>query len=196
VIVPIVEGHAERESIPVFVRRLLSDQGVYNISVRSGFRVHRDKAVKPGELERTVETALSEANARALILLLDADDECPATLGATLLGRGVDSAAGHPIGVVLAMKELEAWFIAGIESLRGQRGIRGDATCPEDPESIQGAKGWLTQHMEGGRTYVEVDDQPALIAIFDYTTAATRSRSLRKFLADVTLLRHALAVEP
>lgn len=195
-IVPIIEGHAERESIPVFIRRLLNDQGVHNIPVRPGFRVHRDKVVKPGELERTVETALSEATARALILLLDADDDCPASLGPTLLGRGVVSAAGHPLGVILAKKELEAWFIAGIESLRGQRGIRGDATCPADPESIQGAKGWLTEHMEGGRTYVEVDDQPALIATFDYGTAATRSRSLRKFLAEVTLLRQALAAEP
>ncbi|MGH9579115.1 MAG: hypothetical protein ACRD3R_16875, partial [Terriglobales bacterium] len=83
---------------------------------------------------------------------------------------------------------LEAWFIAGIESLRGQRGIRNDAVSPDDPEAIQDAKGWLTRHMINGYTYVEVDDQPALIATFDYAAAAPGSRSLRKFLADVKRL--------
>ncbi|MGH2359688.1 MAG: DUF4276 family protein [bacterium] len=191
-IVPIVEGHAERDSIPVFIRRVLGDQAIYNMPVRAGFRVHRDKVVKEGELERAVETAIREPNARALILLLDADDDCPKNLAPGLLARGSNNSAGHPFATVIANVELEAWFIAGIESLRGQRGIRHDAVRPDDPETIKDAKGWLTRHMINGHTYVEVLDQPALIATFDYTAAAARSRSLRKFLADVTRLGRGL----
>jgi hypothetical protein len=90
--------------------------------------------------------------------------------------------------VVLAKSEFEAWFLGSLESLRGVRGLAGTAVSPERPEEIRDAKGYLTRQMTGGRTYVEVDDQPALAARFDWQLARQRCPSLDKFLRDVERL--------
>lgn len=185
-IVLIVEGHAERESIPVLIRRILQGHDMYRLQVRVGLRVPRDKLVKPGEVERYVQYARQHPGARAITVIVDADDDCPKTLGPSLLARSTPLAGGCPVSVVLAKIELESWFIAGIESLRGTRGIRQDATPPPDPEGIRDAKGWLTSQMLRGRTYIPVDDQASFAQVFDYAAAATRSRSLRKFIKDIT----------
>ena len=125
-------------------------------------------------------------------MIIDADNDCPKTLGPQLLARSTPVAPGFHLSVVLAKIELEAWFIAGIESLRGTRGIRQDAIPPEDPEGIRDAKGWLTTHMLRERTYIPVDDQASFAQAFDYAAAATRSRSLRKFIKDIAQIGAAL----
>lgn len=191
-IVPIVEGYAERESIPVLIRRVLADQQIYAVPVRSGVRVPRDKLVKEGELERYIQFARKQPRARAITVIVDADSDCPKTLGPNLLSRGAPVAPDCHVSVVLAKIELEAWFIAGIESLRGTHGIREDATPPLDPEGITDAKGWLTNQMLGKRTYIPADDQASFAQLFNYAGAASRSRSLRKFIKDITQIAYAL----
>ena len=52
-----------------------------------------------------------------------------------------------PCGVVMAQREYEAWFLAAIESLCGQRGIVSDALYPQDPEQVRGAKGVVSRFM-------------------------------------------------
>ena len=69
-----------------------------------------------------------------------------------------------PIAVVLAKHEFEAWFLAAAESLRGERGLRSDIDPPSDPEAIRGAKEWLYNRMQSGKTYRSKRDQPALTA--------------------------------
>lgn len=187
-IVPIVEGQSEQESIPLLIRRILEGIGIHGIAIRKGFRVHRDRFVKENEVERSVEFARRQPGVRAIAVMVDADDDCPRELAPALLARGAPVAGSCVVSVVLAKMEMEAWFIAGIESLRGIRGIRDDAVRPEDPEAIRGAKAWLTRNMRQGHTYVPVDDQPALAQQFDYVSAAVHSRSLRKFIKDVRYL--------
>jgi hypothetical protein len=53
---------------------------------------------------------------------------------------------------------------------------------PESPEEIRDAKGYLTRQMHGGRTYVEVDDQPALTEKFDLQLARQRCPSFDKLV--------------
>jgi len=88
------------------------------------------------------------------------------------------------IGVVVANREFESWFLAGIESLRGRRGIRQDAGAPLDCETIRDAKGRLNAFMIG-ETYHALTHQPSFAATLDISLAARRSRSLRKFVAEV-----------
>jgi predicted GTPase len=47
----------------------------------------------------------------------------------------------------------------------------GVIVAPDDPESIRGAKEWLTRHMERGRSYSETLDQPSFAARFDLQAA-------------------------
>lgn len=195
-IVPIIEGQSEEASVPILIRRLLRDQGVHSIQVRRGFRVRRDRLVQQGVLERSVQVARLEEGARAITILVDADDDCPGRLGPDLLARGQPVAGDGHLSVTLAKMEIEAWLIAGVESIRGVCGIREDITPPTDPEGIQGAKEWLTRQMHGRRRYVAVDDLPTLLDCFDYQLAATRSRSLRKFIKNIEAMVVSVSAPP
>ncbi|MBI4283072.1 MAG: DUF4276 family protein [Chloroflexi bacterium] len=184
-IVPIVEGHSEIESVPVLMRRLRDKWGKYELEIERPVRVHRNQVVKPDELERRVILATTRPNCRAIMVILDADDDCPKELAPKLLERAgrVVQAQGIIISVVLANSELEAWFISSIESLHGIRGISTDAQSPNNPEEKRDAKKFLSNLM-GERYYSEVDDQPAFASRFDLTKAYMNSRSFKKFQDD------------
>jgi hypothetical protein len=176
-LLPIVEGHAETESIPVLLRRL-------GVDCLRPFRVKRNRVVKPGELERALEQAVRDREgATAILVLLDADDDCPKEDAPGLLARA-KAATPLPVSFVFAMRELEAWFLGGIESLRGQRGIRDNATYDADPEERRGAKEQVEALMIN-RTYLDTDDQPALMAKVDVQAARQRCSSLDKLLRDL-----------
>lgn len=181
-LVSLVEGQSEVESVPILLRRILP-----GFPVARPFRVKRNKIVKPGELERAVTVALADRdNPSCVLVLVDADDDCPAELGPELAHRC--RAATHlPVTVVLANREIESWFLGGIESLRGERGIRADASWEGDPETPRDAKARVEGLMPD-RSYVSVDDQPALMSALDLASARRRCRSLDKFIRDVERL--------
>jgi hypothetical protein len=182
----IVEGHGEIEAVPILVRRIT--QEVYpNLVVQliPPVRVPKSRLIKQRELERTVEfVARGVGQQGGILILLDSDDECPATLGPGLLARARQVRAGLPIRVILAKREFEAWFLASAESLRGRRGLADNLESPPNPESIRGAKEWLTARMSEGRRYVETLDQPALTASFDLQRARAAA-SFDKLFRDV-----------
>lgn len=184
-ILPIVEGGAEVESVPVLLRRVLEHLRIYDVSVARPFRVSRNKVVKEGEIERAIKQSIRDrGNVCSVIVLLDADDDCPATLGPDL-SRRCREETHLPVAVVLAKKELEAWFLGAKESLRGIKGIRPDASSPSDPESIQGAKEHLSKNMMNGMRYLSRDNQPAFAKQMDLELARQRCPSFNKFLRDV-----------
>src|SRR5439155_15126670 len=111
-----------------------------DIQVPRPFRVPKDRLLRDGELERAVSQAAEDAGPDGRILILiDADDDCPATLGPRLLLRARNARPDRPTCVVLAKFEFESWFLASADSLRGIRSLRGDLDAPSDPESIRGA---------------------------------------------------------
>lgn len=187
-IVPIVEGHSELHSVPILLRRLLHGEGIFDLDVARPFRVQRSRVVRPGELEKALTFATRfRERAAGIVLLLDADDDCPAVLGAELAKRS-HAVTELPTLVALANREFEGWLLGAKESLRGVRGIRDDATSPEDPESIRGAKERLTKNMTIGRRYLEVDDQPALTTHLDLESAQARCPSFARFARKLSAL--------
>ncbi|MBI4479404.1 MAG: DUF4276 family protein [Acidobacteria bacterium] len=192
VIVPIVEGYAEVESIPILFRKILARQNVHDVLIARPFRVHRSSIVRPDGLERAVtQAARSRDNVGAVFVVLDSDDDCPAQLGPTLLGRA-RGATDMPVAVVLAKKEMESWFLGAKESLQGIRGIRNDSMAPNDPEEIRGAKERLTQNMIPGRRYLPVDDQPALAHAMNLQEAQARCPSFAKLIRELNRLVDAI----
>jgi Domain of unknown function (DUF4276) len=197
-LVCIVEGHGEVDAVPLLLRRLaLAIRPGLSLQIEQPLRVSRNRLVKPRELERAVELAGRRAGPQgAVLLLLDSDDECPAHLAPSLLSRARETRSDLAIGVVLAKREFEAWFLAAAESLRGKRGLNPGLNAPDDPESIRGAKEWLTAHMEPGRRYVETLDQAALAAVFDLERAR-RASSFDKLYREVaSFLARFDAAEP
>ena len=191
----IVEGDGDVEAVPIALRRIAQEiDPSLKIKIHRPIRVPRTKLVKPGELESYIELAARRAGRDgAIFVVLDSDDDCPATLGPELLGRARKARPDLPISVVLAKREFEGWFLASAESLRGLRGLASDLKPPSDLESIRGTKEWLTARMTAGRSYVETLDQPALAASFDLQQART-APSFDKFFRDVVAIVEGFAV--
>lgn len=124
----------------------------------------------------------------AVLVLLDADDDCPARLGPQLLTRVKDARPDRSGSVVLANREFEAWFLAAAPLLRGLRGLAGDLALPADAERPRDCKGWLSARRTDGRAYKPATDQAALAAAFDMQMARQHSPSFDKLWRDVERL--------
>jgi hypothetical protein len=189
-LVPVVEGHGEVEAVPHLIRRYIAAKNPpFALTVGRAIRVHRGSIVKDGEIERAV--TLARYSGDAVLVLLDADDDCPAQLGPQLQQRAQNILPAS--SVVLAKSEFESWFVCAAASLRGKRALRDDLTAPDDPESIRDAKGWLSRNMVNPRLpYSETIDQPALSMLFDIDLAR-KSDSFDKLLRELDRLFDLLA---
>jgi hypothetical protein len=188
----IVEGHGETKALPILLRRIAFETcPECGLAIPHPIRVPRSKLLKAGELERHVELAAEKvAPNGAVIVLLDADDDCPAQLAPELLNRARAARPDVPLCVVLARREFESWFLAAASSLGGHRGLPAGLEPPANAELIRGAKEWLGERMAVGR-YSETVDQPALTQSFDLAAART-SPSFDKFYREVSQLLNLL----
>jgi hypothetical protein len=184
-ILPIVEGHSEAEAAPVLLRRLLLRLERPEIQIARPFRVPRLKMVRPGEIERAVIQGIRDRqDIGAVLVILDADDDDPLHLEASLLER-CRKASHLPSAVVAPCREFEAWFLGSKDSLRGVCGIRQTANAPDGPETIRDAKGRLTSNMDEGRRYLEIDDQPVLAARMDLDLVLRRCLSFQRLTSEL-----------
>ena len=193
----IVEGHGDVKAIPILIRRIVReiDPTLTLLIPEPAIRVPRSSIVKPGELERAVELArLKMKSPGGILIVVDADEDCPAKLGPQLLAR---TAAWRdiPIAAVIAKHEYEAWFLAAAGSLRGRQGLSSTLEAPLNPEETRGAKEWLRQRMASDRKYSETIDQPELTRHFDLN-AARQAPSFDKLWRDVFSLVHQLRSAP
>lgn len=182
----IVEGDGEVNALPVLLRRV-ADWLTPDIPTRviPPIRVRRDRFInRDDEFRRHLLLAAAKCGENGWILVLfDADDDCPATLGKQLLDRARQIVPHRRISVVLANREFEAWFIGAAESLQGHRGFSCNPAEAMNPEVPRNAKGWLKARMLS-RAYSETTDQAAFAALMDLQLASDRCRSFRKLCAE------------
>lgn len=186
-VAPIVEGHGEVAALPILLRRVGEWQTPDMPSrISDPIRVYKDRFLnREDEFRRHLLLAASKCgDAGWVLILLDADDDCPAARGGEILRRAQTVIPHRRVSVVLANREFEAWFIAAAASLHGHRGFTlensADAACAELPRN---AKGWVAKRM-GGTGYNETTDQPAFSARMDLQQAFDFSRSFRKLCGD------------
>lgn len=191
-IVPIVEGHSEEQSIPTLLRRVLHDRGIFDIRVDRVIREHRQRLARPEVFLNRLRMAQHRPDCRAIVVVFDADDDAACLLAPKLRHEARRAAIATPLSVVLAVREIEAWMVAGVNSLRGCRGVFVDAASPPNPESIRAAKEWLNAHMDHG--YKPTIDQAPLLQRLDYQEARHRAPSLDKLLRDLDELVGAMRV--
>lgn len=186
-IASIVEGDGEVVAVPVLLRRIAAEFGCWVTATRP-VRVPRGRILLAGVLESALDLAARQAGAGgAIFILLDANSDCPATLGPAILERAVAARSDRAIRVVLAKMEFEAWFLAAASSLAGRRGLAADFAPPPDPERVRDAKGAVNAHMPSDRPYRPVRHQAALSATCDLQ-AARSAPSFDKFWRDVRSL--------
>ena len=179
---PIVEGWGEVSAVPVLLRRLLAEAGVFDLGVGKPIRRKRFELVRESPLRHAVQLAKLRPDCSSIVILFDSDDDCPKELAPVLEQWASDEAGETPCAVVMAHREYEAWFLASIESLRGKRGIREDAEPHPRPEVPRGAKEKLEARMRRGLSYSETADQAALTAQLDLASVYARCRSFRRMV--------------
>ncbi len=183
IIKAIVEGKGEMEAVPVLLRRLVRRFDLRgDVKIVKPNRVSRGRLVQKEGLEEAIQKARKD-RPDAILIVFDSDKDCPAELGQKILEWAGQIAGDIPCQVVMPHREFEAWFLAHIESLQGKRGIRLDATSPQDPERRRGAKEQLEGKMEADKVYDPVKDQPALSEMFCMDEAYAKCRSFRKMVS-------------
>ncbi|HLJ58037.1 MAG TPA: DUF4276 family protein [Chthonomonadaceae bacterium] len=186
----IVEGYGDVEAVPITVRRIalaVAPDVTLQIA-HPAIRVARNKIVQPQQLESAVELAARKLDGPGgILVLMDADEDCPAQLGTDLLKRAVAARSDYPVAVVIAKPEFEAWFASAAVSLRGSQGLAPDLVPPQHPEGLSDAKGWLRRNMLGSRKYSETVDQAVFARRFDLHEAKACG-SFDKLCRDIEML--------
>jgi len=188
-VAPIVEGHGEVACVRGLLERIGQEQlGGAVIDSLKAFRCPRSKLLRSDDLPKVAELAVAKLRQSAcgddhllLLVLVDADEDCPAQLAPTLLNR-LQHLPVH-CACVLATKEFESWFVAAADSLR--RYLEFDDPVPDLPE--RAGKKWIEQRFRRSRAarYSETIDQPAMAATMDLALCRLRSPSFDKLCRDL-----------
>ena len=185
-IVPIVEGPGEVEAIPILLWKLLREQGRYDIQIETPQNAHGcGNLTTPGGLERFVQNAWTKRDCGAVLVLVDADEQCPIEMAANFSRRISAIGVRFPVVVVAAKCEYEAWFLASLETIAGVPldngyGLPAGLVYLEEAEERIGVKGWLTRQFPKDRIYKETLDQAAMTRLLDPERVRQRSRSFRR----------------
>lgn len=183
----IVEGDGEVDAVPILIRRICYEVfEFFAFETTPPFRIGRSKVGRKGELERAIQFVQKRTRGPILVIV-DADDDCPAILGPDLKSRSLAIIPHQRLSVVIPKYEFETWFITAAESLSGKRGLREGLLPPAHPEAIRGAKEWLNRNMVPGRRYSQTIDQAALAAGMDLA-AARACRSFDRLCREIERL--------
>lgn len=163
VVAPIVEGHGDVQAVPLLIRRL--HQGT---TVGKPVRFPKNKLIIPEHLKRAADIAASNITGRgAVLLVMDADEDCAAELGPQLEARLCRILPQHLCRVVLAVREFESWIVGGHSEF--------DVANPDDAGSLK------ARIRARFGIYKETVDQPRLIASSNLERLSTCSRSFCRF---------------
>ena len=186
-IVPIVEGPGDVDATPIFWRKILyARMDCYDISIAKPKKAGGRSALdRPGGIERFIEYASDTPNCGGILILADSDDDCGLEWAEGMCVRCKTRGLSVPIAVVCAVREYEAWFLASLNSIRGNR-IRQNVSFDQRveyigyPENLAGVKEWITGQMPPGRAYKETSDQASMTSLIDLSLAHANSRSFRR----------------
>ncbi len=171
----VVEGHGEVQALPVLLRRIARKVAPEaHVILAKPVRVPKGKLLRDEkELLRAARLAERKAAAAAsdrtfqdipatvgILVLVDADQDCPAEVGPVWRKRLEERFPDHPVAVVLAKREFESWFVAGASSLFSEL---QELDLPADPEALPGANAWdATWRRATGRRSIRLGLRPNL----------------------------------
>ena len=185
-VVPIVEGHGEVAAIRILLQRIRDEMihGDY-LEVHRPIRYPRGKLVKSEGIRKAVGLAAlrleteESSDAGFVLVLIDANGDCPAEVAPGLLGRLQGVGPDLDVACVVAKVEYETWFAAAAESLTDLLDLGRPPDVRERPEETGTGKGWIQSRFRGVR-YSETVDQPRMRARMDLGLCRQRSPSFDK----------------
>ena len=210
------EGEGEELALPTLIKRVLRESispgdnapAIY-VEPRAWRVGHLEKLRKDnGQYWKDKLRLACQKKASAVLLLLDGDHpsnlgtppHCAGTVAGQLanLAREVGGGNAFSVAVVIARPEMESWFIAGADSLKGVRDGNGlllgeslEALGDDLESSPRDAKGWLNRNMPLG--YKPTADQVRLAQRVDLKLIRDRKlRSFQRFENAVAQIHNAL----
>ena len=197
-----VEGDGDVQAVPIMVKRLLSEFGLWD-SIQLDENPFRIGGVERISGEQEHQAALAQGAFASALKRRDVGGSacgsrrrCEIVGGRTVLcgkaaqalvDRAKETGAGktYSLGIAFACREFETWFLAGIESLAGKRLSDGRPGVQLDPpewagdleKEPRGAKEALRKAMPNG--YKETLDQIELTKLLDLDQV--RRRGLKSF---------------
>ena len=195
-IVPVVEGPGDVAALPELLGRILRERfnrpDVIVAQGKSGVVTTNGRQKLESKLENFLRHAQNKPECDAILVLLDADDDCPVELAQRLLQRCEQIGLNRPVQIVCAHRSYESWFLASLDTIKGQRGISDTAVLSQAAEDVSNPKQWLTDQMPTGQAYKETIHQASLSQSIDIGMARHNSRSFRRLChALEQLLAHA-----
>ena len=153
-----------------------------------------------GDLIRNLRIHLAYALMKrcdAILVMLDADEDCPMYLARRLAEDALNCDIAVPVAVVCAKAEYEAWIIASLAGEDGDRigdhlGLAGSMVPPSDVEGLRDAKGWISRRMPRNRVYKPTQDQEKLTHYIAIDLVSRESRSFRRLCHAVEELVYAM----
>jgi hypothetical protein len=191
-IIPVVEGPGDVAALPELLGRILLERfnrtDVIVAQGKSRVVTANGRQKLESKLENFLQHAQNKPECDAILVLLDADDDCPVNLAQGILKRCEQLGLTSPVEIVCAHREYESWFLASLDTIKGQRGISDTAALSHDAEDVQNPKQWLTNQMPPGRAYKETTHQAPLTQHIDIGMAHNNSRSFRRLCHALELL--------
>ena len=201
-VAPIVEGQTEQGCVERLLHRVWVEllHRSERLQVLEPFRGHRDALVHPNEqvLTESVQKAFLKLQAKArkdaqagslLLILLDAEGDCPAKLAPRLMDTARRARPDAAVACVLAKRMFENWIAAGAATLAGVNGLPDPLLPPENPEDRSGAA-WLDQQLrsqKGTRKYEKTMDAAVFVQKISLGQCRVRSPSFDKLCRELAM---------
>ncbi|MFO0973245.1 MAG: DUF4276 family protein [Phycisphaerae bacterium] len=180
-IAPIVEGHGDVDAVPALLRKI-----VPSLRVANAIRFPRSRLANLADsstLQRAIAIAATNLRPHGMILLvIDADEDCAATLGPALEARMLSLESCQLNRVVLPVREFEAWIVGGVPAF--------DLNNPDKCGDLKGR----IKRLYG--KYRETADQARLTRLIDVPRLRTNSRSFRRLCAVIEQFQADRCQEP
>ncbi len=199
-LVSIVEGVGEPEAMRILLPRVLAHLGFSSIDTNQILKASgRGELTRSGGVEKYIKLAILEHNADCILILIDADDDCPGSK-APAFGRRIHRANPTvPIAVVCPKRMYEAWLLASMDDIAGKQlqgnspGIRRGIRYSGNPEEERDPKKWLDDairrsHPGKKKKYRATRDMKSMTEHLSVTRTMSRSRSFKRLLAGLESL--------
>jgi hypothetical protein len=201
-LVPIVEGQTEVGCIERLLQRVWTELLVapVRLQVLPASRGKRDALINPyhpdftakieeayAKLARRLRHDSSGQGRGMLLLLLDAEKDCPAELASRLLEAAIRIRSDASIACVMPKRMLENWIVAGASTLAGINGLP-DPLPPRDKFEDRSGAGWLEAQLRSkskARKYKKPDDAEVFVRAMDLQECRGNAPSFDKLCREL-----------
>jgi hypothetical protein len=201
-LVPIVEGQTEVGCIERLLHRVWSELLVASdrLQVLPASRGKRDALINPdhpdftakieeayAKLARRLRHDSSSQGRGMLLLLLDAEKDCPAELAPRLVDAATRIRSDASIACVMPKQMLENWIVAGASTLAGVNDLPDPLPVRDKFEDRSGAA-WLEAQLRSkskARKYKKPDDAEVFVRAMALQECRDNAPSFDKFCREL-----------